>query len=375
MSDKNITKDAMYDAVAPDDFESMLELDRYGNRSTAFDKIISATHDHFWDPLDKNYIDFDEPFDMENQAIVPEDMVVALSTEYVSNHLSDPKERIRFINESTLRSFSSILHGEQGALNLSASLCHVLKDQGAQEYAANQTREEARHVTAFAKYVKARWGKPVECGPTLKALLVEIIGAPEVYKKIIGMQMLVEGLAMGAFATFYTKLNDPVGKKLMQLVMTDEAFHHKFGKIWADRTIPKLSAEEHAIIEDWAAHCFQAVLFNLVGPNQQRDLYESFGLDPDKVIAEFAQIMTDEIRRESMKEQTNIFRVLVKTLLNAGIITDRTKAFYGMYVDLEELRMEGDRMVGDDIAEDGIRYLQAINFKDREHKPVSIAAE
>ena len=205
MTDKNITKDAMYDAVAPDDFESMLELDRYGNRSTAFDKIISATHDHFWDPLDKDYIDFDEPFDMVNQALVPEDMVVALSTDYVSNHLSDPLERIRFINESTLRSFSSILHGEQGALNLSASLCHVLKDQGAQEYAANQTREEARHVTAFAKYVKARWGKPVECGPTLKALLVEIIGAPEVYKKIIGMQMLVEGLAMGAFATVFAK--------------------------------------------------------------------------------------------------------------------------------------------------------------------------
>src|SRR3546814_14745152 len=64
--------------------------------------------------------------------------------------------------------FSSILHGEQGALNLSASLCHVLKDQGAQEYAANQTREEARHVTAFARYIKARWGRPVECGPLLK---------------------------------------------------------------------------------------------------------------------------------------------------------------------------------------------------------------
>mgnify|MGYP007083815984 CR=1 FL=1 len=69
MTDKNITKDAMYDAVAPDDFESMLELDRYNNRSSAFDKIISATHDHFWDPLDKAYIDFDEPFDMENQAL------------------------------------------------------------------------------------------------------------------------------------------------------------------------------------------------------------------------------------------------------------------------------------------------------------------
>jgi hypothetical protein len=49
MADGNITKDAMYGAVAPDDFESMLTLDRYNERSTAFDKIISATHDHFWD--------------------------------------------------------------------------------------------------------------------------------------------------------------------------------------------------------------------------------------------------------------------------------------------------------------------------------------
>ena len=76
-----------------------------------------------------------------------------------------------------------------------------------------------------------------------------------------------------------------------------------------------------------------------------------------------------------MKEPTNIFRVLIKTLLNAGIITDRTRAFYAIYVDMDELKAEGDRMVGDDIAEDGIRYLQAINFKDRPSKPISIAAE
>ena len=274
MADGNITKDVMYEAVAPTDFEAMLNLDRYNNRSPAFDKIISATHDHFWDPLDKKYIDFDEPFDMENEPLVPEELVVALQTKYVSEALSDPKKRTRFINQQTLRSFSSILHGEQGALNLSASLCHVLYDQGAQEYAANQTREEARHVTAFAKYIKARWGRPAPCSPVLLDLLNEIIAAPEVYKKIVGMQMLVEGLAMGAFATFFQKLNDPLGRKLMQLVMTDEAFHHKFGKIWADRTIPKLSAEEHNVIEDWAAHCFQTLLFNLVAPTEQRDLYE-----------------------------------------------------------------------------------------------------
>ena len=373
-ADGNITKDIIYDAVAPDDFESMLELDRYGNRSTAFDKIISATHDHFWDPLDKRYIDFDEPFDMENEMILPEDMVVSLQTKYVSDRLTDRKDRVRFVNQFALRSFSSILHGEQGALNLSASLCHVLKDQGAQEYAANQTREEARHVTAFAKYIKARWGRPVECGPTLKALLIDIIGSPEVYKKIVGMQMLVEGLAMGAFATFFKVSNDPLARKLMQLVMTDEAFHHKFGKIWADRTIPHLTEKEHEVIELWAAKCFQTLLFNLVGPTQQRSLYEEFGLDPDLVIAELAQIITDETRREGMKEQANIFRVLVKTLLNAGIITERTRAFYGVYVDMDELKAEGDKMVGDEIAEEGIRYLQEINFADKARE-ILIAAE
>ena len=374
MSHGDITKDRAYDAVAPDDFEAMLDLDRYDSRSSAFDRIISATHDHFWDPLDKRYIDFDVPFDMENEMLMPEEFVTGLGTRYVSDRLSDPKTRVRFANQSVRRSLSSILHGEQGALNLSASLCHVLKDQGAQEYAANQTREEARHVTAFARYIKARWGRPTACGPTLQALLVEIIGSPEVYTKIIGMQMLVEGLAMGAFATFYTHLRDPLGKRLMQLVMTDEAFHHKFGKIWADRTIPHLSRQEHAIVEDWAAHCFQVLLFNLVAPTQQRDLYEEFGLDPEVVIAEVAEIMTDDKRRENMREQTNIFRVLVKTLLNAGIITDRTRAFYAVYVDLDELRLEGERMIGDDIADEGVRYLREINFKARLGRNLPTAA-
>src|ERR1700685_4695072 len=139
----------------------------------------------------------------------------------------DEKQKIKLVNSDVWWSFSSILHGEQGALSLSASLCHILRDPGAQEYAANQTREEARHVTAFAAYIKARWGTPLPCGPTLQDLLTELVLAPEVYKKIVGMQMLVEGLAMGAFATLYQKSNDPLLVKLCQLVMTDEAFHHK----------------------------------------------------------------------------------------------------------------------------------------------------
>ena len=357
---RQITKDNAYDAVAPDDFPAMMEVDRYNARSTAFDKIISATHDHFWDPLDKKYIDFTEPFDLENQMIMPEEMVPELKLPCVQ--ALDKKAQVKLANESARWALSSILHGEQGALNLSASLCHILRDPGAQEYAANQTREEARHVTAFAKYVQARWGKPLPVGTTLGGLLTNIVGAPEVYKKVVGMQMLVEGLAMGAFASLYTYSNDPVLRHLCQLVMTDEAFHHKFGKIWADRTVPHLTQQERNTIEDWAAECFQTLLFNLANPEQKQVIYGEFGLDWQQVQLEMLEAFGDDDRREAMKEGTNIFRVLIKTLLKAGIITDRTKAFYATYVDMEELRGEGDRMVGDDIAEDGIRYLQKINF-------------
>src|ERR1700687_2299921 len=279
MMESNITKDPAYDAAVPNAFPAMLEVERYGKRSTAFDKIISATHDHFWDPLDKKYIDFDTPWDLDNEPLQADEQIFSLGVPYVREHLEKTGQKARFINEMTLWSFSSILHGEQGALNLSASRCHVLKDQGAQEYAANQTREEARHVTAFAKYIKSRWGRPVPCGAALEALLIEIIKGPAVYKKIIGMQMLVEGLAMGAFANGFRYNRDPLARKLFQLVMTDEAFHHKFGKIWADRTVPQLSEAERNIVEDWAAHCAQSLIFNNGSPQQQQVIYGEFGLD------------------------------------------------------------------------------------------------
>jgi hypothetical protein len=360
MTAMQITKDNAYDALDPTDFASMMEVDRYNARSTAFDKIISATHDHFWDPLDKKYIDFTEKFDVENDQILPDEFFPIFQTKF-GEQLTH-KQKVKFANESARWILSSILHGEQGALSLSASLCHILRDPGAQEYAANQTREEARHVTAFARYVQARWGKPLPVGPTLGALLTDLVLAPEVYKKIVGMQMLVEGLAMGAFATLYTKSRDPLLVRLTQLVMTDEAFHHKFGKIWADRTIPKLSKQEQDIVEDWAASCFQTLLFNLINPEQMKSVYESVGIDWKAAHESLLEAITDDKRRERMREGTDIFRVLIKTLLKAGIITDRTKSFYSMYVDMDELKAEGDHMIGDDIAEEGIKYLQTVNF-------------
>ncbi|MBV8801016.1 MAG: ferritin-like domain-containing protein [Alphaproteobacteria bacterium] len=370
---ENITKDPAYNAVDPSDFPAMLDVNRYGQRSTAFDKIISATHDHFWDPLDMKYIDFHQPFDMEKEYLINPGLNGDLKTA-IADKL-DEKGKIKLVNLDMSWTMSSILHGEQGALSLSASLCHILRDPGAQEYAANQTREEARHVTAFSKYIHARWGKPVQVGPALGDLLNDIVLSPLVWKKIVGMQMLIEGLAMGAFASLWKEARDPLLRQVCQLVMTDEAFHHKFGKIWADRTIPHLSKAEHELIEDWAAQVFQVLLFNLGSPNQKEWIYREVGLDPVWCQQAFMEALTDAAIRKDMEEATNIFRVLIKTLLKAGIITDRTRGIYAAYVDMAELYAEGDRMVGDDIAEEGIRYLVALNGGKMTAPSLMMAAE
>ena len=351
--------DPLYDTVDRDNFLAMIEADRYGSRSDAFDAIISATEDHFWDPTDPAYIDFDQPFDLREETILPREMVVELNCA-VADRL-DEGQKIQLANANARFMLSSILHGEQGALSLSASLCQILREPGAQEYAANQAREEARHVTGFSQYVHARFGTPLRSGPTLASLLDQIVQSGQVYKKLVGMQMLVEGLAMGAFATLHARTADPMLRRLVQLVMTDEAFHHKFGKIWADRTVPNLTPEEHEQVEDWAAQCFQTLLFNLVNAEQKQEIYEPFGLDWQWVRGAVMEAFGDEDRRENLTQQTNIFRVLIKTLLKAGIITDRTRSVYATWVDMDELRREDDEVVGQEVADEGIAMLRDIN--------------
>ncbi len=356
----HITHDPIYNTVDRDAFDAMMQADRYAARTDAFDEIISATVDHFWDPTDPAYIDFNAaPFDMEQDTLMPLDFNIELSSA-VADRL-DEGQKIRMANSLTRWSLSSILHGEQGALSLSASLCHVLYDPGAQEYAANQAREEARHVTGFAKYVELRWGTPYPVGPTLGNMLGDIVAAPEVYKKLVGMQLLVEGLAMGAFATIHSKTKDPTLRRLVQMVMADEAFHHKFGKIWAERTVPKLDEQEHEKVEAWAARCFETLLFNLANPEQKKPLYAEFGLDWEWVRGAVAEAFTDSDRRRLMSQGTNIFRVLIKTLLKAGIITERTRPLYAMWVDMDELAAEDDEVAGQDVADEAVGFLRDIN--------------
>ena len=360
MLERHITYDKIYNTVDRDDFDTLIEVDRYADRTDAFNEIISATNDHFWDPTDARYVDFTaEPIDLREQTIMPRSFCIELKTA-VADKL-DERQKIRLSNQSTRFILSSILHGEQGALSLSASLTQILRDPGAMEYAANQAREEARHVTGFSKYIGTRWGTPLESGSTIRNLMNEIVKSGVVYKKLVGMQMLIEGLAMGAFATIQRETNDPLLRRLIHFTMSDEAFHHKFGKIWADRTIPKLSEEEHEHVEQWAANAFQVLLFNLVNAEQKQAIYTEFGLDWRWVRSAILESFTDEDRRHDMTQNTNIFRVLIKTLLKAGINTERTRHVYQAWVDMDELAREHDEVAGAEIAAQAMEELKLIN--------------
>src|SRR5262249_26912808 len=96
-------------------------------------------------------------------------------------------------------------------------------------------------------------------------------------------------------------------------------------------------------------------------PQQKRLLYPRFGLDWGWVRGATMEAFTDADRRAVLQRSSDAFRVLIKTLLKAGIITERTRAHYAAWVDMEELAAETDRMAGEGLAEEGIRYLKEIN--------------
>ena len=103
------------------------------------------------------------------------------------------------------------------------------------------------------------------------------------------------------------------------------------------------------------------LLFNLVNAEQKQEIYREFGLDWQWVRSAILEAFTDEHRRQEMTKNTNIFRVLIKTLLKAGLITDRTRPVYQAWVDMDELSGESDEVAGADVAAAAMEELKLIN--------------
>ena len=141
------------------------------------------------------------------------------------------RERARLRHESMAWVLSQFLHGEQGALLATAQLVDAVPLINAKLYAATQVMDEARHVEVYDRYLATKLEKRYPINPHLKTLLDQILADGRWDMKYLGMQILVEGLALAAFGMMRSHANEPLIRDLTAHVMRDEARHVAFGVI------------------------------------------------------------------------------------------------------------------------------------------------
>ncbi len=139
------------------------------------------------------------------------------------------KERHNINTESFSWTLSQFLHGEQGALLATAQLVDSCQDLDSKLYAASQVVDEARHVDVYNRYVHTKIGFSYPVNPHLKTLLDMILKDSRWDMKFLGMQIMVEGLALAAFGMIRANTAEPLLRELTAYVMGDEARHVAFG--------------------------------------------------------------------------------------------------------------------------------------------------
>ena len=139
------------------------------------------------------------------------------------------KEWLEFGIESRKWSLSQFLHGEQGALICTAKITETVPWYDAKLYASTQVVDEARHVEVFARYLDEKLGGGYPINAHLEMLLDDIINDSRWDFTYLGMQIMVEGLALAAFGYLHQLTNEPLLKQLLRYVMSDEARHVAFG--------------------------------------------------------------------------------------------------------------------------------------------------
>ncbi|HLL23561.1 MAG TPA: ferritin-like domain-containing protein [Kofleriaceae bacterium] len=138
-------------------------------------------------------------------------------------------ERHALDTEAFAWTLSQFLHGEQGALLATAQLVDSVQDLDSKLYAASQVVDEARHVDVFNRYLHTKIGFRYPVNPHLKTLLDMILTDSRWDMKFLGMQIMVEGLALAAFAMIRNNTKEPLLRELTSYVIGDEARHVAFG--------------------------------------------------------------------------------------------------------------------------------------------------
>jgi hypothetical protein len=150
--------------------------------------------------------------------------------------------------------FSQFLHGEQGALTVAARIVESVPDMDSKFYAATQVMDEARHVELFSRFTREKIGLLYPVNPDLATLLSDALSDSRWDMPYLGMQVLIEGLALAAFGVHRELATTPLVKQLLAYVMQDEARHVAFGRIalrdyYAGLTSAELADREEFVVE------------------------------------------------------------------------------------------------------------------------------
>ncbi len=213
---------------------------------------------------------------------------------------------------------SQFLHGEQGALLIASQLVSCAPTTDAKLYAASQTFDEARHVEVFNKYITEKLNFMYPVDPHLKMLLDKILTDSRWDLKFIGMQIIIEGLALSAFHTTEATLLVPLLKDILRYVIRDEARHVAFGVIFLEDYVKSLSEEE---IEERAQFAYEAcvVMKERLIPNR---IFEEFGWPVEASRKLFIEASFMEMFRNLL------FNRIVPNLKKIGLLTDRVRPKY-----------------------------------------------
>jgi hypothetical protein len=227
----------------------------------------------------------------------------------------DAREKSRLRHAQISLQLSQFLHGEQGALIVASQLVGAVPWMDAKYYAGTQTMDEARHVEVFARYLreKLEWEWPIN--ESLKELLDATIKDHRWDFKYLGMQIIIEGLAMAAFGNLYQIAQEPLLKDLIKYVMKDESRHVAFGVVSLSDYYLDMPATEMKDREDFIIYACELMRNRLVGDQ----IAQAMGWNRDEIKQ---LVMQSPVGRTF---RAMLFARIVPNLKRLGLLTPRVR--------------------------------------------------
>ncbi len=257
--------------------------------------------------------------------------------------------------ESQNWTLSQFMHGEQAALICTAQIVETVPWIDAKHYAATQVMDEARHVEVFSRYLDEKLSGHYPINAHLGLLLDDIISDDRWDMTYLGMQIMVEGLALAAFGFIHQMTSEPLLKKMLRYVMSDEARHVAFGVLSLKEYYQQLGAPE---IRERQEFAYEAAV-RMRDRFLQQEVWERMGIDPKEAMA---LILADEGRPLF---QQMLFSKIVPNIKKLGLLDAGDGWLRRRFEELEVIQFE-------DWADTGEEYTALDEVaKDREAATVA----